>query len=146
MEKGDKVMAYIRCESGSKTPSMTETTLWTNATPTANFDSQTVTLSENITNYDYIKFEWCANKTHVSVTCSMLIPVSDWITTNSDYNKTWVCLCGGDSGSTSGHRGGRGAYYSADNKVRFNNAHHLEGSGYTNNMAIPLAIKGVTLG
>lgn len=34
--------------------SMTETTLWTNPNPTSGFASQNITLSDNISNYDYI--------------------------------------------------------------------------------------------
>ena len=36
---------------------MTETTLWTNSAPTASFANQNITLSDNISNYDYIAIE-----------------------------------------------------------------------------------------
>ena len=33
-----------------------ETTLWTNASPTSNFNAQTITLADNISRYKYLKF------------------------------------------------------------------------------------------
>lgn len=42
---------------------MSETTLWTNPAPasTSGFVSQTVTLSDSVQNYKFIKFEFCYN-------------------------------------------------------------------------------------
>lgn len=45
-------MAFVPMTAGGG--SMSETTLWTNPSPTANFNAQNVTLSDDITNYDYI--------------------------------------------------------------------------------------------
>ena len=44
-------MAFYRSGGGSDT----ETVLWTNGSPTSSFAQKTVTLSDNINNYDYIK-------------------------------------------------------------------------------------------
>ena len=140
-------MAYIRCESGSKTPSMVETTLWTNASPTADFAEQDITLSDDINNYDYIEFVWCANKTHNSVQCKMLVPLADWLITSaatSAANKTNVIL-GGNTTSADGARCGRTAGYVNATKLHFRTAHNISGSGYTNSCAIPLYVKGVKL-
>lgn len=37
---------------------MKETVLWTNPSPTSGFTQQSVTLSDNFTNYNYIKVTW----------------------------------------------------------------------------------------
>ena len=36
----------------------TETVLWTNSSPTSNFADQNVTLSDSMSNYDYLKFTY----------------------------------------------------------------------------------------
>ena len=47
-------MAYIRCGGGG----MTETTLWTNPSPSSSLAGGDVTLSQSIANYDLLKFTW----------------------------------------------------------------------------------------
>lgn len=37
---------------------LTETTLWTNSSPTSNMSATTVSLSQAVTNFDYIKFTY----------------------------------------------------------------------------------------
>lgn len=43
---------------------MSETVLWTNSSPTSNFATQNVTLSESIDNYKYIKFQIRPSRTN----------------------------------------------------------------------------------
>lgn len=42
-------------KKGGGSGALTETTLWTNLSPTSVFSGQTITLTESILNYDYIK-------------------------------------------------------------------------------------------
>lgn len=56
-------MAYIRVEgSGNATP-MSGTDLWVNPNPTANYSGGTVTLSEPIENFKYIRFDFTIEST-----------------------------------------------------------------------------------
>lgn len=66
---------------------MSETVLWTNASPTSTFNSQTVTLSDDINNYDYIKITYRASTTLTS-TLSIMLSLEEWLKTT---NATGVC-------------------------------------------------------
>lgn len=55
-------MAYIPCIIGGGSQ-YTETSLWTNASPTSDFAAQTVSLSESIDNFKYIGIKFKAAKT-----------------------------------------------------------------------------------
>ena len=55
-------MAFVPMTAGGG-GSMTETTLWTNSSPSASFAAQTITLSDNISNYDYIRIKYRYNNT-----------------------------------------------------------------------------------
>lgn len=76
-------MAFIPMGSGG---ALSETTLWTNNSPTSNFTSQTVTLSDGISNYKYIAFivNMSTSVTDVSITFTFdASKITDW--TSSDY-------------------------------------------------------------
>lgn len=49
-------MALINMNFSAGGADLVETTLWTNPNTSASFSSQEVTLSDEYTNYDYIKF------------------------------------------------------------------------------------------
>lgn len=57
--------------------SLKETTLWTNNSPTSSFASQTVTLSDYVSNYDYIKITFRLS-TSSTDTLSILVPKEDY--------------------------------------------------------------------
>ena len=48
-------LCQIKKKGGKKESGFDETTLWTNNAPTSAFAAQTITLSDSIDNYDYIK-------------------------------------------------------------------------------------------
>lgn len=79
-------MAFYRCSSGGGT--LKETVLWTNPNPSANFNSQNVTLSEDISNYDFIKFVWqnansgSSGSQYYEDEC-MLVPTDYWLKSRS---------------------------------------------------------------
>lgn len=55
----------------------TETTLWTNPSPTSNMNAQEVTLSDSIANYKYIEFEW-QQSTSVTTKAKVRMLVTDY--------------------------------------------------------------------
>ena len=57
-------MSLYRCGGGGGM--LEETVLWTNPSPTSDFAAQTVTLSDSISNYDYIKFEYLMHKSYLN--------------------------------------------------------------------------------
>ena len=48
-------MALFRCGANA---GMSETVLWTNPAPTTNMTSTTITLSQSISNFDFVKLYW----------------------------------------------------------------------------------------
>ena len=54
----------------------TETTLWSNSSGTSNFDAQSVTLSDNMSNYDYIGFKY-RTSTSINTISTMLVSYED---------------------------------------------------------------------
>lgn len=72
-------MALYRCGGGTKT--LTETTLWTNSSPTANFAAQDVTLSQSMRNFDYLKVTYKLEKTSSDVLGCAIKPVSEIVNT-----------------------------------------------------------------
>ena len=49
-------MAFIRCGGGKAT--LKSTTLWSNPNPSSSFSAQTVTLSQSMANFDYIRIRF----------------------------------------------------------------------------------------
>lgn len=74
-------MAYIPCRIGGGGSGFTETSLWTNNAPTSGFANQTVTLSADMNNYDYLKIKYRISTTN-SREKSELIPPTEFDTTN----------------------------------------------------------------
>ena len=87
----------------------TETLLWTNPSPTAQFNGQDVTLSEAVDNYEYIRIEYGYNKNSTTLR-SVIIPV--W----QDANKTAYAYPSVGSSST-GYMGVLGAHSSEDKRL-----------------------------
>ena len=56
---------------------LSETVLWTNPSPTAAFDGQTLSLSDSLSNYDYVKIDYRASTTNATES-SMIIPISSF--------------------------------------------------------------------
>lgn len=64
-------MALYRCASGGGGAPQ-ETTLWTNSAPTSAQSELSITLSDSMGNYDYIKIEWRASTSKDS-RCNVLV-------------------------------------------------------------------------
>lgn len=124
-------------------PTLKETTLWTNSSPTSNFASQTVTLSDNISNYDYIAFDFRAS-TSDSTSYRVLYPSSEilnkWGTSNSTNNSTVGVLASRITGSAK-----RIVWRVATNKIGFDSGQGLWDSNTHNNLSIPTKISGLKL-
>lgn len=120
------------------TGGFTETTLWTNSSPTSTFAAQTVTLtggSISSSTYNYIGVTW-RRGTSASDTMTVLCPTSQFMT---GTNKT---LLPGFAGSgTTAYVYFRSFTYTSATQVYFSDAKNT--SGQTGNThAIPVYIKG----
>lgn len=74
---------------------MNSTLLWTNPSPTADFAEQTVTLSESISDGDFVLFNYKRNKSDTK-TYSFIIPVATLLEAFDNY--AFVFGGGGDGG------------------------------------------------
>ena len=54
-----------------------ETVLWTNPSPSSGMGTQQITLSDNISNYDFIKVEFCDSNTTTTILSNVIYSVED---------------------------------------------------------------------
>lgn len=114
-----------------------ETTLWTNNAPTNTFVNQTVSLSDDIDNYDYIKVI-CRVSTSDATEIKALYSVSDFKTYTA--SKVW----GSSTCQVSSYLYSRLYYYSSDTALVFGHTwKYASGSGTTGDgYVIPTSIVG----
>lgn len=134
-------MALYRCGGGGG--KLEETVLWTNPSPTAAFATQTITLSDDMTKYDFLKIEWNAATDQTSSADNMIIPIVDYINTNNSatYMPNYT-LTSKYNGSTFG----RITYYVSDNQIYIENAYRIKNDSTQNKATIPLKIYGMKYG
>lgn len=124
--------------------SLDETILWTNPNPTSDFAQQSITLSDDIDNYDYIKIEVKGNtsSTWSAPNICILCSVEDFKTTSSTA---------GHSRIAAGIRATSGTYtrlfdYNDDTTINASNSVQVSTGGNTNNTNVPIKISGLKLG
>jgi hypothetical protein len=137
-------MALYRCGSGGATP--TETVLWTNPSPTAaNFGKQSVTLSDDINNYDYIAVEYNYSKSSTIDTekSKSIMSVEDFKKSGQSSVPRNSMAIGIINASNAGHT--REVMYITDTSVQFSACYIMNGSTQANSNAVPLQIIGIKL-
>lgn len=132
-----EVLASLKKIGGSG-EQYTETVLWTNPSPTADFANQTVTLSENINNYDYIKFTWKRAKAD-SLEGNLLVP-SDVLNRCRDGQNDLAFHIG--ASNTTPQTFGRIIQKVSDTSVVFGSCFRTTTNTRANDMCIPLGIIG----
>lgn len=126
---------------GGGTPVLEATTLWTNSAPTTAYGDNVVTLSDDITNYDYIGINYRPVGTSSSNPIMHLIyPVSDWITmSQSSWNGALMFA------SLQAGYYGRIAWYSSATQVHITQSFKMNGTGTQNASNVPAEIVGLKL-
>lgn len=135
-----EILCSLRKKSGGGT--MTETTLWTNPSPTADFATQSVNLSDNISNYDYIEIEACFSKSETTKIMSYLYKASE--VSGSVFNTVHPIIYIGNYYSNKYYY--RPFNYSSDTSFSIGTCKTNTGSGSASNYnagCIPLTIKGL---
>ena len=135
-------MAFFRASIGGGGGSETETTLWTNPSPSSAFGQQEVSLSSAYTNFKRLRFYYKAisSSAETSVEYQKSV-ISSWI----QYGATV------SNGDTEGMLGGNyNAWYarqvrrgSTDSKVFFSTGTRLNASGTNGSVCIPTKITGI---
>ena len=131
-------LCTLRTKGGGGGAKQTETVLWTNPSPDSNFAGQTITLSESIDNFDYIKVT--AKKAYNNSTF-----YTAFIVTPENFKKTLSSL-GSDRVEISFTIAGdytRRVLYVDNTSVNFSLAYKLGASGTSQSYAIPLEILGL---
>ena len=128
-------MNLFECIGGGGSSELQETVLWTNSSPTSSFATQTVTLSDDINNYDYIGIYYRVS-TSVATTGFAMTKVSDYVQNVSSSQPRLAFA--GITGTTAQFRNIK---YDTDTTVVIGGA--IATSGASNNNVIPTAISGL---
>ena len=133
-------LAFMRKAGGGG--KYTETSLWTNPSPTSGFTSQTVTLSESMDNYKYLKIKYAfSTSLYADANCNeIVIPVADFKKSLSAANGNALIVVGGSSTTTLYTRF---VFYPSDTGVQFGHSVQFQTSTTNNNTCIPLEILGL---
>ena len=133
-------MAFLPMMMGGGT--MEETVLWTNLSPTSSFAGQTVTISDDMNNYDYIAVKYAYSTAEINNVATCMFSVKDFkngVQTTS-YTRDMMLL---GIINASNQPFGRGVYYSSDTAVNFGGCYRLNNATTANNNAIPLYVFGI---
>lgn len=117
---------------------LSETTLWTNPSPTSSFASQNVSLSDNISNYDFIKIQFRVS-TSVSNSASIIVSKEDLLTMTNATNTPKFALGAIESSVT--HT--RAGYYVSDTSINIGNTYRTNSTTTYNAVCIPTEVIGM---
>lgn len=136
-------MAILPMIMGSGGSQYTETSLWTNQSPTSNFAAQTVTLSDSIDNYKYIAIKYAFNgqlqtESYVSTMIAAVDDVKKWGYNTGAHHAVDAI---GVQNSTN-YTYTRACFYISSTSIRFADCYQT-GSTSNNAIAIPLEILGL---
>lgn len=139
-------MAFIRASQGGGSE-LSRVKLWENANPTSNFPSSgstaTATLSQGMSNFEYLEFVYAYNVSTTSTEYSMIVPVSDVQKTAIAASKVQITMC--VSNATPSYFARR-IGYTSNTQITIGGALQVGGSTISNGYAMPLRINGVNIG
>lgn len=138
----EKLASLKKKGGGGNTPASTETVLWTNNSPTSTFANQTVTLSDNISDYDYLCFEYRSTTGSSAKTSKVFVKTTDFITAGSGAN---TCQLGTYARNSSDVGYTRVATYASDTTITFSHSIRAGSSGQDDTSAIPTKIVGISV-
>ena len=134
-------LASIEKKGGGK---MSETTLWTNPNTSVDFANQGVTLSDNISNYSYIKISYKFSRAVADDTAiSVIINETDFINSNAAEGTCFAGLNEYGASSGTNYSWSRGVYPTSDTIVYFTGCFSLRANLNQNARCIPIEIIGL---
>ena len=118
--------------------SLSETTLWTNSSPTSNFAAQNINLSQSISNFKFIRIYWRV-KASVSTENSIIVLASNFSSFGSgtNINALLIGIRGG-----SGALSGRAVRYVSDTSLNISAAYALNKAESGTDSSVPTKITG----
>lgn len=137
-------LCTLRTKGGGGGAKQVETVLWTNSNPTSSsgWTPQTITLSGNKSDYDYIKFIFAFNYNNPSSTINVVYPVSE-LSKFNDYTRGVSCAYTSANGRFFYRVVNNG---NADNTIGLMNCYQQETNNtwsINNLMLIPISIVGI---
>ena len=132
-------MAFIPMTIGGG--GLVETDLWTNSAPSSSFSAQTVTISDDMNNYDFIGVDY-AYSTGTQTLSRSICPVNYF--KNGTYNSSTARnVMSIAISNTSNQEFVRTVEYVSDTKIHFEAVKFLGGSGGSNSNIVPHKIVGL---
>lgn len=122
----------------SSRPMESRTSLWSNSSPSSNFATQTVSLSQSIANFKYIAIEYKAS-TSSSTTVEILFTPTDLRKATVSQGNPMFALAGRYPNVFNE----RFVIYSSDTEILFGDARAYNNTTIQNSYAIPIKISGI---
>ena len=124
----------------SSKPGMSTTTLWTNSSGSSGFAAQTISLSQAITNFDYIEIVFRRNTS--DSTCNSVI-------VKSSEAKNCTSISSGNSCYAMNYAGSwnccRRFFFPTTSQIQFTTGNQVNGTNTSNNNVIPQKVYGLKL-
>ena len=127
-------MALIRCTNNA----LEVSTLWTNSTPTAQFATQTVTLSDDINNFSYVGITFRFTTSDATET-TCIYPVADF----KNFKIGQGYMCGATVSRAANANILRRFEYVSDVSIHFSDGTATSGATTDNSESIPIEIFGL---
>lgn len=134
-------LCTLRTKGGGGDAQYTETSLWTNQSPTGNFSGQNVTLSDSIDNYKYVSIKYRASIS-VADEANVIVLVSD-LKKSVGHNSTNHIAIETGAQYSSGTIISRMVTYVNSTTIGFSMAYQLNAATSNAGWAIPLEILGL---
>lgn len=122
--------------------SPTETVLWTNNSPTSSQSVGDITLSDDMSKYDYLAFKWWLG-TSDDTTNTSYMKVTDFMTKTLDSGKNVAQSIYAYTGS--GNAKVRPINYVNNTTIHLRNAQNLAATGTANTNCILVEVKGISV-
>ena len=135
-------MALIDMDFMNGGGTASETTLWTNSSPSSSFADQTVTLSDNINNYTHLKIKFNRSTTDTTTKTEVIYTVKEfkkYVVGANSFNGAVAFYASTSTGSAYARR----ILYMSDTSIRFSTMYQVGGSYSDNGACIPTEIVGI---
>lgn len=128
----------------SKKTGFVETVLWTNSSPTSNFAQTDVDLTDDISNYAYLKLKF-KPKTSATTSCIVIVDSEEFLNLSNigiGSIRGTIVTYETVSGSTKANYI-RNFYNMSNTQIRIEACYRVKADGTKNNYNIPLEIVGL---
>ena len=117
--------------------------LWENSSPSSAFSAQTITLEDDITNYDQLEIQWCLNTSNLDNKRSIIVHVTEFIASGANDAVSCKSMLAQYNGSINTIRV---VYYVTNTSVGVTASYRVASSGSETTNCVPLKIIGIKKG